>query len=196
MNALYLCEIAEGLPLPDFGHALAQHLMEKKHPAVRAASFSAWNLLAEALRQHGILTLPTVRFTERGKPFFESHPLHFSLAHSGQLAAVLLSDAPCGVDLERVRPDVAQKLLDRCLSPREKECGSMNFFTFWTRKECIGKYSGQGVSSHPAQIDTLAPEYAGLHFFTETIFDGALCEYRISALSETPFSEPIQKIAF
>lgn len=196
MNVLYLCEITEGLAVPDLGSALSRHLEGKTHPAVRTASLSAWNLLAEALRQNGVCPLPRVRFTERGKPCFENSPLHFSLAHSGKLAAVLLSDSPCGVDVERIRPDTARKLLDRCLSPREKECTGVDFFTFWTRKECIGKYSGQGVGAHPAQTDTLAPEYAFLHFFTETLFDSAGQEYRLSALSETPVAVPIQKIAF
>jgi len=194
VNALYLCEIAEGLALPDFGDALAQRLNEKRHPGVRAASLSAWNLLAEALRQSGVRPLPCVCFTKQGKPCFENHPLHFSLSHSGRLAAVLLSDSPCGVDIERIRPEAAQKLRDRCLSPREKACDT-DFFTFWTRKECLGKFSGEGIGD-PTQTDTLSPQYAGLHFFTETVLDSTGSDYRLSAVSETPCSLPIQKIAF
>lgn len=196
MNALYYCEIAEGLTLPDFGEEFALHMQNKRHPGVRAASLSAWNLLAEALRRSGTGELPCVHFFASGKPAFSGSPLHFSIAHSGNLAAVLLSDVPCGVDIELIRPEVSRKLYDGCLAPREKQRADLDFFTFWTRKECIGKLLGCGIDAHPAQTDTLSPEFASLQFHTETVFDISGREYRLSAVLESGIPAPLQKITF
>ena len=184
MNAVYFCEIKSGLALPDFGHEFLGHIQEKKHPEVLASSVSAWKLLEAALRLNGLKACPVVHFESKGKPRFADSALHFSLAHSKNLAAAMLSDAPCGIDIELARPETAHKLFDRCLSEREKQIERPDFFTFWTRKECLAKYTGTGIGAHPARIDTLDPGLSGLCFHTETIFDEVGNEYRLSAVSE------------
>ena len=90
MNLLLICEIACGLPTPEFGAALAAHIDEKKHPDVRAASLTVWNLLACGMKQLGFVRLPEVVFEAGGKPRFTNADLCFSLSHSGNLAAALL----------------------------------------------------------------------------------------------------------
>ena len=180
MNLLLICEIACGLPTPEFGAALAAHIDEKKHPDVRAASLTVWNLLACGMKQLGFVRLPEVVFEAGGKPRFTNADLCFSLSHSGNLAAVLLSPAPCAVDLERLRPAVEARFGGRCLSDAERAAGC-GFFECWTKKECIGKLSGKGIPAHPAQLDSLDPAYAD-RFFIREIQDGCAARYVLTAL--------------
>lgn len=192
MNLLLICEIAPALPLPAFGGEAARHLNEKKHPQLRNASHTAWNLLAYGLRQLGRDTLPEVRFETGGRPYFPHDPLHFSLSHSSQMAAALLSPSACAVDIEAVRPELAQRLRARCLSPKEHQQNS-DFFDCWTKKECISKLNGAGLTAHPASIDTLAPEFASC-FFLHRITDSCAQEYAIAALCMNEAPPQIEKI--
>ena len=179
--SLLLCgEIRPMETTPDFGPALHEHLRAKTNPAVHAASIAAWSLLAEGLRMLGADVLPEVRFDPNGKPSFANSPLHFSLSHSGNLAAVLISEAPCGVDVEQLRPEVAARLKARCLSDAER-ARDCDFFELWTKKECIAKLDGSGMTAHPGNIDTLDPRW-NHRFFTTRVRDSAGREYALSAL--------------
>ena len=183
MNRLLYGEITEGLPLPGFGPAFEDHIAAKTHPSVRSASLTAWSLLACALEQLGYETLPRVEFSEGGKPFFADAALHFSISHSSNMAAALVSDAPCAVDIERIIPETAAKLADRCLSEAEKEL-RIDFFEAWTRKECIVKLEGTGMPARPSSIDTLNPDYNG-QFFSREIRDAQSNAYRLTALCQS-----------
>ena len=179
--SLLLCgEIRPLETIPDFGAALCEHLCKKTNPAVHMASVAAWSLLAGGLRMLGTEKLPEVRFEPIGKPYFVNSPLRFSLSHSGNLAAVLISDEPCGVDVEQLRPEVAARLQTRCLSDAER-ARSCDFFEIWTKKECIAKLDGSGMRSHPREIDTLDPRWKH-RFFTTRIRDSLGQEYVLSAL--------------
>ena len=180
MSLLLYGEIRPIETIPDFGAALHEHLRAKSNPAVHAASIAAWSLLAEGLHRLGLEELPELRFDPSGKPCFANSPLHFSLSHSGNLAAVLISEAPCGVDIELVRPEVAERLRERRLSDAER-ARDCDFFELWTKKECIAKLDGSGMRSHPSEIDTLDPRWNG-HFFTTRVRDSAGQAYALSAL--------------
>ena len=180
MNLLLYGEIRPIETVPDFGPALCEHLRAKTNPAVHAASIAAWSLLAEGLRMLGMEKLPEVRFDPSGKPRFIDSSLHFSLSHSGRFAAVLISEEPCGVDIELVRPEVAERLRERCLSDGERARGC-DFFEIWTEKECIAKLDGSGMTAHPGNIDTLDPRW-NHRFFTTRVRDSAGREYALSAL--------------
>ena len=179
MIRLYLAEIRSNSKIPDFGPAFAAHICKKKNPRVRDASITAWRLLRFALDEAGIYAPGNVVFTETGKPYLPDGP-HFSLSHSYSLAAALISDAPCGVDIEMIDARIAQKLAPRCLSANEAD---RDFFECWTRKECLAKLDGRGLFSHPEHIDTAAPELTG-RFFTERVFDNIGRTYVLSALGE------------
>lgn len=180
MSLLLYGEIRPIEAVPAFGPALCEHLRAKTNPTVHAASVAAWSLLAGGLRRLGLKTLPEVRFDPSGKPRFIDSPLHFSLSHSAKLAAVLISEESCGVDIELVRPEVAERLRERCLSDGERARGC-DFFELWTKKECIAKLDGSGMRSHPSEIDTLDPRWNG-HFFTTRVRDSAGQAYALSAL--------------
>ena len=174
MNLLLVREIIPDMQAPDFGAAFMRHMESKTNPAVRSASTNAWALLAEGLNRMK-LPLPEVGFSETGKPFFRNSPLHFSLSHSGQYAAVLIAGSPCGVDIEQVR-EIRDGLIARCMHPEEIAAG-MDFVEAWTKKECIAKLDGVGMRSRPNAVNSL--EYAG--WFTKRMTDCEGGKYQLSA---------------
>ena len=97
----------------------------------RRLSLMAGLLLDELLCERGLREREMAYFeNEAGKPFFADLPdLHFSLAHSGEMAVAALSVAPVGIDVEHL-PAFAADIAD----PRE-----------WTAMESVGKALGTGV---------------------------------------------------
>lgn len=191
MNLLLYREIADGLEIPDFGTDFSAHLAGKTHPNVRSSSISAWNLLACGLSQLGYKSLPTVAFMERGKPVFTNSPLYFSISHSRGMAAALISEAPCAVDVEIVRPDVSDRMIERCLSEEEKRRGC-DFFEIWTKKECIAKLDGSGMPSRPSILDTLDQKYQGL-FYTHALSASSGEKYFLTAMCSDGETPQLQK---
>ncbi len=115
---------------------------------------NAYALLGEAARQvWGWETLPEIARLPGGKPFFPAHPaFHFSLSHSGTLALCALADRPVGADIEVIRPRSAGlpayafrgAEYDRFLALG----GDWDaFYTLWTEKESILKYTGEGLKA-------------------------------------------------
>ena len=106
-------------------------------------------LLDQLLRRRGLHEKDMAYAVgDRGKPSFEGHPdLHFSIAHSGSVAAVMLGDVPLGVDVEYL-PGFPHDLAD----PLQ-----------WTEMECVGKLLGCGVGCYvdgesfikPGDVETL-----------------------------------------
>ena len=176
MNLLRVTEIREGLTVPDFGEALRLHIAEKKHPRVRNESLTVWNLLAEMLADCG-QSLPRVDFLESGKPVFADSPLHFSLSHSGRLVAALLSDAPCGVDIQIMDKPISDALFRRVLNECERSADA-DFFDVWTLKECLGKLTGEGLGV----LEEKTVNYANYNRFLTDISDSEGKKYRLAAL--------------
>lgn len=191
MNLLLIGEIQPNLPLPGCCPAVEKHILQKTHPEARAASCTAWKLLSFGLARLNISALPEVRFEENGKPVFIDCPLHFSLAHSGRLAAALLSPAPCAVDIEQLRPELPARLENRCMNDAERLAG-LNCMQAWTRKECIVKLSGTGLCAHPAAIDSLNPIYMDCFFEQQLQFVQE--KYVLSALCMNAQPPQIEKV--
>ncbi len=111
----------------------------------------AYALLAKALALNGVFTLPPIQRHPGGKPYFPTMPhLHFNLSHSGALCLCALSDAPVGVDVERIRPRRAG-LPRYCMEDAEYSAylaageGWEEFYRIWTLKEAWAKQTGQGL---------------------------------------------------
>lgn len=123
---------------------------------------------------HGALRLILSRYCGRppqairfqhnpyGKPLLapdlqnDSGLLHFNLSHSDELALIGLTlGGQIGVDIERVRPELADgRLAERFFSPREVATlrslpageQPQAFFRCWTCKEAFVKARGLGLS--------------------------------------------------
>lgn len=88
---------------------------------------------------------PTCGSTDHGRPSVPGEPeLHVSLAHAGGWVAAVVADAPCGVDVEPVRPlDVPPVALtpgeQAALTAADPSGRSALFLAWWTRKEAAAK---------------------------------------------------------
>ena len=121
-----------------------------------------------------------------GKPFFPGGR-HFSLTHSGALAAIALADRPVGLDAEAVRP-VSPAAVRRTMGPEERTWlearGEEGFAFLWTRKEAALKCLGTGVDRDLASICALPGRdlvLEGIQLSLHTVRRGA---YTLSAACE------------
>lgn len=97
------------------------------------------------LREAGIE--PPFSYGGHGKPYIPGGP-HFSLSHSGALAALAVCDVPVGLDAERIAP--VRRAAARALTIEEREYMEADperrFAYLWTRKEAALKCTGAGLS--------------------------------------------------
>jgi len=93
---------------------------------------------------------------EFGKPYFSNTcDLHFSISHSGNQVAILLSKSKCGLDLESVktyRKDVAERFFLRREYAYLESIKDINeqtneFYRIWTVKEAFLKLGGRGIAA-------------------------------------------------
>ncbi|MBI2501990.1 MAG: 4'-phosphopantetheinyl transferase superfamily protein [Candidatus Latescibacteria bacterium] len=127
-------------------------------PRSRAAFVGARGLLRSILGLYLDRPPQELRFcySPQGKPALADQALCFNLSHSQGLALCAFSRArPVGIDVERLRPQVAgEQIARRFFSPREVEAlqqvdptrRTEAFFACWTRKEAYLKARGQGLS--------------------------------------------------
>ncbi len=99
-----------------------------------------------------------ISYLDKGKPYIESSPVKFNLAHSGGKAFYAFAlNIEVGIDLEKIKemPDAAD-IAERFFSEDEvnefrtveKDNIETAFFNCWTRKEAFIKAIGEGLS-HP-----------------------------------------------
>lgn len=134
-----------------------------------------------------------------GKPALagnQSRDLHFNLAHSGGVLAVVITrTGPVGVDVERIRPlEDAGELVARFFSARENAAfktvpeldQAAAFFNLWTRKEAWLKATGEGIghSLHLVEVSFLPGEPEHLLRLPPSLGDAAA--WRLKAFSPAP----------
>ena len=100
----------------------------------------------------GLECLPSFTYNEHGKPFLPDHPeIHFSISHCKEAVGCLVSDSPCGLDIECIRP-VKEGLVRHTMNSQEVEtifssaCPSLAFTRLWTQKEAVLKLKGTGIT--------------------------------------------------
>ena len=121
-------------------------------------------LLETLYRRRTGKDLPPISRTERGKPFFPTDPLHFSISHTPRHAFCALSPTPIGIDAEELDRKTNRKLADKILSPAERQqydaspdkCRAL--LTFWVLKEAAAKRSGEGLRGYPNQTNFTLPD--------------------------------------
>jgi len=143
--------------------------------------------------------LPPLFLSPTGKPSLpDLDALHFSLSHSGNWLALLLSDqAPVGCDLEVIRPRPGWPALARQMfSPVEQarltalpaDEALTYFWRLWTLREATLKQTGQSVWQMPnLDIDSQALR-AGARYLNHFSLMGlslATCTLALCPLSVT-----------
>lgn len=116
-------------------------------------------LLARLYRENVGGPLPEIAIGERGKPYFEGSPWHFSISHTRRHVFCALSQSPIGIDAEELDRPIRLKLADKVLSPGEKaqfdsaEDKPLALLTFWVLKEAKVKCTGEGLRGYPNDTD-------------------------------------------
>ncbi|NCA84921.1 MAG: 4'-phosphopantetheinyl transferase superfamily protein [Clostridia bacterium] len=111
----------------------------------------------------------TVSKYQNEKPYFNQHPeIHFNVSHSGRWIVTALSDAPVGVDVEKVRNAnlaVARRFFATeeylQLTTKNEESQRSFFFDLWTLKESYLKALGTGLTR---PLNTFVVRHEKHHF--------------------------------
>ena len=117
--------------------------------------------LSEACRQLLSVALGAPARVEHlpgGQPWLPEYPqVRVSLAHTVGGVAVAVSDAPVGLDLERLGRPVRPGLADRFFTPAEREYArdGARVLEVWTRKEALLKREGIGLRMRLGRVETL-----------------------------------------
>lgn len=116
-------------------------------------------LLAALYREATGESLPEIRVTDRGKPYFPDSPWHFSISHTPKHAFCVLSENHVGLDAEEMGRKINLRLAEKILSSGEKRQfdaapnKEKALLTFWVLKEAAAKLSGEGLRGYPSHTN-------------------------------------------
>ncbi len=91
---------------------------------------------------------PQCLYDELGKPYLLGIKKHISISHSDRWCAAMVSDQPCGVDVQ-VYSDTVRRIADRFLTPSDllfvENSGDTLIYLhlLWGAKECLYKAYGK-----------------------------------------------------
>jgi len=84
--------------------------------------------------------------TQKGKPYIEGFPIHFSVSHSDHMWVCLMGDEENGVDIQNMAHPNYEAIARRFFQPEEQKAvttgGFLSFFKIWCRKEAFIKLFG------------------------------------------------------
>ena len=103
--------------------------------------------------------MPEILVAQRGKPYFSTGSVHFSISHTKNHVFCVLADREVGIDAEELTRAVNPKLAEKILSPEElaqfQEATDQNraLLTLWVLKEAAIKRPGEGLRGYPNQTN-------------------------------------------
>jgi len=87
---------------------------------------------------------------ENGKPYIDEDGVWFNISHSGEYVACVVSDVPCGIDIQKIKeynPRLARKVCsDEEIAIIGNGDSASEFTRLWTEKEAVVKMLGTGIS--------------------------------------------------
>ena len=117
-----------------------------KNQKVRALSITAGLLMRYCLLKYGA-DPEKVKIHHNGKPYIEGEEIHFSLSHSGDYAACIVSKKSVGIDIQKM-VKVSQRAIQRFSTANELKSISESAepqkqaIKIWSLKESYLKASG------------------------------------------------------
>lgn len=136
-----------------------ERVLAYKQESRQMESALAYIELSRALALRGLQDIkPRFEYNEHGKPFLPLYPnLHFSISHCSQAVGCVLSEMPCGLDIERVRrasPSLISKTMNRNEEHQiySSSHPEVEFIRLWTRKEAVFKLLGTGITDDMQDI--------------------------------------------
>ena len=124
---------------------------------------AAWELLRQLHLDRTGRPMPVTAVTQRGKPYFLSESLHFSISHTKKHAFCAIGPQNLGIDAEETDRPIKLSLAEKILSPRElsrfREAAEPRaaLLRLWVLKEAAAKRSGEGLRGYPNDTD-FSPE--------------------------------------
>lgn len=122
------------------------HIDTFRHAGARRQSLAGELVLRRLLMQAGILD--TIERAPGGQPVLRDGSAFVSISHCEDMVACAVSEAPVGIDIEKIRP-VKPDLVDRVCTPEERAYvgdSPEQFFEIWTAKEAYFKMQGTGIT--------------------------------------------------
>jgi phosphopantetheinyl transferase len=124
--------------------------------------------------------LEEIVIADTKRPFLENEKYHFSISHSGNFAAVIVSSANrVGVDVELITPRI-KNISDKFLNDEEKKYissldevpqGQLELSTvYWSAKEAIFKWYGKGEIDFRMHMEITSVEHSRNNGTLECIF--------------------------
>lgn len=116
-------------------------------------------LLAKLYAEHFGNEMPEIVTAERGKPYFSTGNVYFSISHTKGHVFCVLADREIGIDAEEldraVKPTLAQKILSPAELAQYEAAEDKNsaLLTFWVLKEAAAKATGDGLRGYPNGTD-------------------------------------------
>ena len=167
----------------------------------RVNGCAVYILLRYALiKGYGYTNAPVFIFGEHGKPLLSDRKdLYFNMSHCRNAVCCIMSDKNTAVDITDIRT-VRSGIIRRVCSMNEQELitGSADpqrmFLRLWTRKECLSKLSGMGMSQGFRSLTDELPEASGLH--TTDFGDHILTYYSEKEEKINILSDPQRLISF
>ncbi len=165
-----------------------------KSEEVRCSSMVAGLLMQYGLEAAGVSKEELIfEKNADGKPYLKNHPeIFFNLSHSGEYAALAVSDKEIGIDIEKLQIG-KRKLAHRFFS--EEEYAALDvawsdsaFTRTWTRKESYIKAVGMGMRMPLNEFSTVEDkvnDYFLESFFLEGRYWLSVCQKK-----EPPKAEP------
>ena len=138
--------------LPLVNEQRREEALRYKHTFGQFTCLKSWLMLKDLLKQLGISNLE-INHNEHGKPFLVHHPnVHFNISHCKMGIAVVVDNAPVGIDIESFRK-VDEALVRKTMNDNEIEIINASdnplatFICYWTKKEAVLKLRGTGIST-------------------------------------------------
>lgn len=118
---------------------------EKDHlTTIKAPQRRLHWLAGRLLAAHYLPDAKQIEYSATGQPRLPRSSQYFSIAHSGQYAALSLAEKPTGVDIELIAPRI-RKVAGRFMHPEElsqaAQCpGDDTLLIYWCAKEALIKW--------------------------------------------------------
>ena len=124
---------------------------------------------------------------DHGKPYLVNLPYHISLSHSFDYAAVMISKAPVGIDIEQIKEKV-ERIAHKFM--RKEELAFINpenkiaeLYVCWCVKEAVYKCYGQKEISFLHNIFLEPFNFEGHGFVKARLHKGDVClDYEVGYL--------------
>ncbi len=145
MSRLAYSSLLDGVDSPLLTPCDREYIASLRSPK-RQREVASWRaLLRQTLLEMGC-EQPHLRVSYRdgGGPFLEGSKLAISASHSARGVAVVVSESPCGVDVESLDRDF-ERVASRYTTPQEREIvgdDPHSLALIWSAKETLFKVAG------------------------------------------------------